>query len=118
MPFDDIREKRRMRNDLKKRAKEFSGTHSFSNQATFVTGGGLPRQRREDLTKNNSDSEERVSEDEEAEDALQRELDQYESEFKEMFKYLQEVEDMVSGTELAELKKMKEIQSSRFKDHI
>lgn len=114
LPFDDSKEKRRLRNELKARAHEFSGTHSFRNQATFVTGGGLPRNRKDLLMPDkNSDDDEAILSDEDPEDALLREVEQYENEFKEMFKYLQEVEEMVSGSEVAELKKMKEIQNSR-----
>ena len=77
LPFDDSKEKRRLRNDLKARAHEFSGTHSFRNQATFVTGGGLPRNRPNLISddKNSDDDDQAILSDEDPEDALLRDVE-------------------------------------------
>lgn len=47
-----------------------------------------------------------------------REVDQHEKDFKEMFSYLNDVEEMLSGTELGQIKKMKDISSTRMVDHV
>jgi hypothetical protein len=58
--FDPI-EKKKLRKDLKQRAKkhvvENLGKNPFANQNTFVTGGGLPRQRKEEDEEDNKSNE-------------------------------------------------------------
>ena len=55
---------------------------------------------------------------EELEDQLLREVDQHEKDFNDMFKYLNEVEEMFHGSDLKQIKEMKDISDVRMKDHI
>ena len=55
---------------------------------------------------------------EELEDQLLREVDQHEKDFNDMFKYHNEVEEMFHGSDLKQIKEMKDISDVRMKDHI
>jgi glutathionyl-hydroquinone reductase len=49
---------------------------------------------------------------------LLKEVDQYEKDFKEMFAYLDDVEDMLHGEDVNTIKEMIDISDVRMKGHI
>ena len=102
--FDNPKQKKRERLLLKERAKQVTGElgknpYLFGKESTFVTGGGLPgRQKAEGDSQADEESEENMDED--LEDQLLREVDQHEKDFKDMFEYLNDIEDLLHGNEI------------------
>ena len=72
---------------------------------TFVTGGGLPGQRRPKIEEE-SDEEDKKPEYETLEDELLDKVDGYERDFRDMMTYLVEVENNVSGNDLKYIREM------------
>ncbi len=87
----------------------------FGKESTFVTGGGLPGRQPKKQDEDSSDS---FEQDEADEDRLLREVEQHEKDFNEMLEYLNDVDDMLHGSELQEIKRMKDISGMRMKEHV
>lgn len=81
----------------------------FGQEDTFLTGGGLPGKRHYE-----EEDDEQLT----LEKYLLNEVDQYEKDFKEMFAYLNEVEDMLHGDDVGTIQEMIDISDVRMKGHI
>ena len=79
-----------------------------------MTGGGLPGRQ----PKQEEEGSDSFEQDEADEDRLLREVEQHEKDFNEMLRYLNDVDDMLHGSELQEIKKMKDISGMRMKEHV
>ena len=72
-----------------------------AGQDTFITGGGVPGKKKHDET---DEIPEKIYDNEE--DQLLDNVDKMEEDMKEMMRYLNEVENMMSGDDLSQIKRM------------
>lgn len=118
---------RKQRNELlKQKAKMMSNPTKQANGAkilyeadlppqkekTFVTGGGVPGRAKR--MEEDSDDELFLNE----EDELLEIVDKQEREMKDMLKYLNEVEEMMGGNDLAQIRQMMRYQNETMEHHI
>lgn len=81
-------------------------------EKTFVTGGGLPGRKRR--AEEDSDDDMFLNE----EDELLDIVDKQERDMKDMLKYLNEVEEMMGGNDLAQIRQMIRYQTESMEHHI
>jgi len=111
---------------LKQRAKLITGDLgknpylSFGREDTFVTGGGLPGRNRRTANVQ-ADQEEEDDEDKDydcLEDQLLAEVDKHEKDFNQMFAYLNEVENMLHGDDVAQIRELIKVTDRRSQGHM
>ena len=101
-------QKKQRNNLLKMKAKAMTnntGKVLFdidTGENTFITGGGVPGRKKKE--EEEEDVQEKVYDNEE--DKLLDNVDKMENDMKEMMKYLNEVESMMGGSDLEQIKRM------------
>ena len=84
-----------------------------AGQDTFITGGGVPGKKKHDET---DEIPEKIYDNEE--DQLLDNVDKMEEDMKEMMRYLNEVENMMSGDDLSQIKRMMKCTDQSVDQHV
>ena len=85
---------------------------AMEKEHTFVTGGGLPGRKRDGGESSDEDKFYLNDEDE-----LLEQVEKHERDMNDMLKYLNEVEDMMGGNDLAQIRKMMKYSNDTMEQH-